>query len=63
MVAGSNVTGWLSGNAVDYGLDDHGFEYRRFLQIFFYFLLFSKYFLSFSAGTIAIAYCVRLLEQ
>ena len=31
MVAGSDVTGWLSGNAVDSGLDDHVFESHRFL--------------------------------
>ena len=31
MVAGSDVTGWLGGNVLDYGLDDHGFESRHLL--------------------------------
>ena len=43
----SDVTGWLGGNALDFGFDDHGFESRCLLSIFF---------LSFSAGSIAIAY-------
>ena len=40
MVAGSDVTGWFSGNALGYGLDDHGLESRWFLLDFFFFFFF-----------------------
>ena len=56
-VTGSNVMGWLGGNALDFGLDDHGLESCHLLSTFF-FLSFSNYFLGFSAGSITIAYCI-----
>ena len=47
-ITGSDVTGWLSGNALDCGLDDPGFESRRLSSTFLGFglgsLVFSKFF-------------------